>query len=307
MIKYLEHHFIDLTKYDTCVKLDRHSLPYGESWYLNTVCEKWDCLVLNDYDAVWPLPVRRKMGLKYFYRPFGIQQLGIFSKSQLSQEQETAFLSQLSRQTSYADLYGNEGQWAETDLPKGFRTDQLPNYVLPINRPYQEIFEGYNTNLKRKLKKVRQGQNLQLFEHDGPEVLIDLFRAERQKALKLPEAFYHNMKRVMFRALHSNQAKIYTVYGGPNQLLAGACFLETQGRSVFLFSALSALGKEYQAMPYLINEYIIFQSEKKGLLDFEGSRNPGLGRFYRSFGAEERPYYRLRYLNGPAWLQPLMK
>ena len=80
MIRYMQHHAIDRVKYDHCVRMDVKGLVYGFSWYLDTLTESWDALILNDYDAVWPLPVRTKWGLKYFFRPFAVQQLGIFSK-----------------------------------------------------------------------------------------------------------------------------------------------------------------------------------------------------------------------------------
>lgn len=302
MIKYVEQQYLDLEKYNTCVKRDQSALPYASSWYLNTVCEQWDALVLNDYDAVWPLPFRFKLGLKYFFRPYGIQQLGIFSKKSLSAEQMMAFGLELQKHARLADIYLNEDQAQSLKL-KGFRLEPQRNMLVDLNRSYAEIYQSFSTNLKRKLKKI-EGEKFQLFEHEGPKALLRLFQENRGKELALDPEFYQNMEGVMFKAMHKNMARVFTVYGGPNQLLAGAFFLEHQGRAVFLFSAVSDMGRDLNAMTYLINEYLIYQSGKMQVLDFEGSNQEGLARFYQSFGAQERAYHRLVFNRLP-W--PLSK
>lgn len=299
MIQFRSQAYIDLKKYDACVQRDTSSLPYAHSWYLNTVCEQWDCLVLGDYEAVWPLPYRRKFGMKYYFRPFGIQQLGIYSKSELSEANLLLFIQAMAKQVRFGDLYLNEGQFAP--IPAGIKgqLQEQSNFKLPLNRSYEQVYEGFNSNLKRKIKKSAQS-SMELFEHDGPEVLLKLFRENQGRDFGLNESFYKVMEKLLFQLMHKGLAKVYTVYGGPNQLMAGAIFLEYQSRSIFLFSATSAFGKEYNAMAHLINEYLIYHSDKFDYLDFEGSNKEGLARFYASFGAQEFKYPRL-YLNRLPW------
>jgi len=304
MINYREHHFIDIEKYDSCVKRNAQKIPYGLSWYLDSVCEQWDCLVLNDYDAVWPLPFRKKWGQKYFFRPFAIQQLGIFSKQTLSEEEILAFQQKLSENCRYADLYLNEGQLAKP-LSVKWELKSQDNLVLKLNRSYQEVYKGFSGNIKRKLKK-QQATAFDLFENDGPKVLLDLFIENKGRELNLTPEFYRSMEKAMFQIIHRGLAKVFTIYGGPNQLLAGVFFIEYQGRSIFLFSALSPMGKDLEAMTYLINEYLIYNSEKLLELDFEGSMQQGVARFYKSFGAEVINYNHLKY-NGLPWPMSLLK
>lgn len=303
MIQLKSQNYIDLKKYDLCVQRDSSSLPYALSWYLNTVCEQWDCLVLNDYDAVWPLPFRRKYGLKYYFRPFGIQQLGIYSKKPLSAEDRENFILQIPRNAMLTDIYLNEGQLRNLKRAASFVIQEQCNLKLALSQSYEKVYEGFNTNLKRKLKKSSQ-ENLSLFEHDGPEVLLQLFKENQGERLGLSDDFYRVFKTLLFQLMHRGMGKLYTLYGGPNQLMSGAFFLEYGDRSIFLFSANSELGKDHNALAYLINEYLIFNTEHFEFLDFEGSNQPGLARFYKSFGAEEFTYHRL-YRNRLPW--PLNK
>ena len=66
MIKFVQHKNVDTDKWDECIKKSVNSLPYAFSWYLDIVVEHWDALVLNDYEAVFPLPSKQKISIKVF-------------------------------------------------------------------------------------------------------------------------------------------------------------------------------------------------------------------------------------------------
>ncbi len=306
MIKYMQHHTIDRAKYDHCVMMDKRGLVYGFSWYLDTVAESWDALVLNDYDAVWPLPVRSKFGFKYFFRPYAVQQLGIFSKIELTEGAKLDFVKLLQKHSSYADVYLNEEQLVGLKSFKHIKSELNTNFTLNLNRSYREVYQGYKSNTKRNIKKA-DGNKLSIFEHDGPDVLINLFRAGKGASLNLDEEFYRVMKKAMFHCLHKGIGKLWTVYGPHNQVCAGAFFVETEKRSTLLFTGQTEIGRNMQAMFYLINEYIILWSGKPMTLDFEGSNLKSLARFYEGFGSSHLYYQRLKYNGLPLPLKWLKK
>ena len=63
---------------------------------------------------------------------------------------------------------------------------------------------------------------------------------------------------------------------------------------VNLLNFSTAKGKEVGAMPYLIDSLIKREADKHKYIDFEGSSVEGIARFYKSFGAENMPYYQLK-------------
>jgi hypothetical protein len=81
MIRFLKHNEVDTDRWDDCIKNSVNSMPYAFSWYLDIVVEQWNALILNDYEAVFPLPTRKKYTFTYAYTPSWIQQLGLFSKT----------------------------------------------------------------------------------------------------------------------------------------------------------------------------------------------------------------------------------
>ena len=55
-IKYLQNSEIDRKKWDRCIATSLQQLPYAYSWYLDAAAENWDAIVINNYEAVFPLP-----------------------------------------------------------------------------------------------------------------------------------------------------------------------------------------------------------------------------------------------------------
>ena len=305
MIRYVKHRHIDRKKYDHCVRKDPAGLVYAFSWYLDLVCESWDILVLKDYSAVWPLPVRRKFGMKYFFRPYAVQQLGIFSPEPLQQESLDAFIKAMQRQCVYSDVYLNENQFPQLQSFNNLKGHINLNLCLDLQRSYREIHHGFSQNTRRNIAKASKNK-LELFEQDDPAALISIFKANRGKDLALSNEFYRNVEQVMYKCLHNGMGKVWTVYDVRNTTCAGIFVVETEKRSVLLFTCLSEEGRDLRAMHYLLNEYIIYESGKDRVLDFEGSNLKSLARFYGGFGADEKHYLRIVYNGLPLplrWLK----
>jgi hypothetical protein len=256
-----------------------------------------------DYDAAMPLPVRQKWGMKYFFRPFGVQQLGIFSKTEVSDEVVVSFQKMIAENCTYADVYFNQGEHL---FPlKKAKIENNNNFTLPLNRSYERIYKDFSKGTKRNIKKG-QSNRWEVHEHGSPEQLVELFKNNKGGDLNLKPDFYKTMQRIMYAGIHGGWGKIWLAYSERNQPCAGFFMIEFQGRCIFLFSGNTEEGKSGGAMFYLINEYIILNSNKKELLDFEGSNNEGLARFYNGFGAKESNYQRLLYNNLPIplrWLK----
>ncbi len=304
MIELVLHNNLDTDKWDDCIKNDQSGLFYGYSWYLDILVPEWDALVYNDYEAVFPLIKGRKMGIQYLFRPYGTQQLGVFSKVYLSPRLVADFVEAIPKAYRYIDVFLNvenpiddlQGKWLKPNS----------NFVLDLNRPYRKIYEGYSKQTLRNLKKAKKHKH-RVFEYDSPDQLLRLFRANKGKEIDtLTEENYAKILQIMHVMLHKRRGYLWTIYDEHNTIIAGAYFIEMGGRIVMLFSATDQTGKEQHAMTYLLDELFIARAGDKILFDFEGSNIKGLARFYQGFGAEEQTYYNLHINRLPAplkWLK----
>ena len=148
MIAYVPYNSIDKIKYDTCLHRSAEFRVYAQSWFLDAVTEQWDLLVYKDYEAVMPLPFRRKWGLSYVFTPAWVQQLGIFSAHELSEVVREEMFRSIPRKFFLVDYCCNyRGVTSITDY------DIRKNYVLPLDQDMNLITRNFRKNRKSAFKK----------------------------------------------------------------------------------------------------------------------------------------------------------
>jgi hypothetical protein len=294
---YLQNHEIEYRRWDDCINNASHSNIYGYSWYLDIICEGWDAIIADDYSAVMPLPHKRKYFIDYVYPPFFAQQPGIYAVQGTNEATCHSFLNAIPDKFRFIEMNLTvANQWA----PSGFETKQLPDLMLNIDHPYDEIRNRYSDNHKRNLIKSEKA-GLSLLKQGITREVINMFRSNRGKDISnLKPHHYTLFIRLAEAAMHRGLGKVWTVSNRNGINCAGAVFFESAQKGYFIFSAVSNEGREVQAMHFLIDHYIREMSQKFKVLDFEGSADPNLARFYRGFGASEFLYLQVRKNRLPA-------
>lgn len=296
MIKYLTNSEINKDKWDDCIKKAVNGIVYANSWYLDIVADGWSALVENDYERVFPLIYGKKWGIHYLYQPVFSQQLGVFSQSILTEEVVGNFLKAIPPQFKFAEINLN----SYNKLPHGkYKSYEWINHELDLINAYDKTFNGFSTNLKRKIKKAEK-LDLAVLSNIKPEEIIRIFQENKGRDIKnLEEADYQKLRRLAYMGIYKGLVHNYGVYSPQNELCAGAIFIRSKHKIIFLFSGLTAEGRELNAMALLISSFIKDHSQHHITLDFEGSNDPQLARFYKSFGSITSTYPHLEINNLP--------
>ena len=291
MIKYLKHNEIDKKKWDECVKQSFNGNAYVSSWYLDLVHEDWEALVEDDYQRIMPLTLRKKFGITYYYQPFFTQQFGVFSISILNPDIIQEFIVSIPQHVKLIDINFN----SFNKLNKGkYQIVLNTNYLLDLINEYPKLASKYSNNTRRNLKKGLKS-NLTFMKGVKPEIVIRLFRANRGADIaKWDDQNYIVIQRIMYNAIHKGMGFTCGVYTEHNELCAAAFFLRNNNRLIFLFSGSNELARSNGAMTFLIDTVIRSNSPGGKILDFEGSNNESLARFYKGFGAKKTTYPRLK-------------
>jgi len=300
MIKYLTAEEINKDRWDLCINNSINSTVYAQSWYLDMVAGEWDALVEGNYESVFPLVSRKKWGIHYLYQPAFTQQLGIFSGKVLSEELVSRFIAAIPAKFKFAEF--NLNTYNKPGKGK-FNVHHWKNHELDLIKPYERIHKNYSTNLKRNLNKAEKN-NLEVLKNVKPDNIITLFREHRGKKVSGPkEEDYIMFTRLIYAAIYKGLAMTYGAYDQKNQLCAGIIFIRSKNKVIFLFSGLSEKGRKELAMPYLIDYFIRENAQKHLTLDFEGSNDPNLARFYKSFGSKEIYYPHIEFNRLPLLLK----
>lgn len=290
MLRYLKNGEIDTVKWDQCVSRAFNGNPCGYSWYLDKVCPEWSGIVQGDFERVMPLPSWSKGSVHYLMQPFFTQQLGVFSQLAISPETVKSFVEFIPGHFRYIDINLNS---FNTFTSNDFQVSEQVNYELDLIESY-EVLEGrYNSNLKRNLKKAK-ALPLSLSKSVRPDDVVKLFRENKGESLKLlKDEQYDLMLKLVYTLVHKGMCEVWGAYDEHNQLVAGIFWVFSHQKAIFLFSAVSSEGKEQLAMPWMIDQFIRENSGSAVTLDFEGSNDGNLARFYGSFGSKMLHYPRL--------------
>jgi hypothetical protein len=279
---------IDRKKWDETISMAENGTIYALSAYLDIVSPDWSAFIAGDYETVFPLPVKQRTGVLYVMHPIFNQQLGLFSQKSATEADWKIVLRALKKKFSLALLNISLVQ-PEIVKDAGFRYFVHNNYVLDMSSEYGQIRSGYSTNLKRNLQKA-DGYDPEIRKSNDSGLLIQLFKENKGQEIPfLNDQRYLILNRLITQMCAHELGKIEFVYH-ENEAVAGIFWAEWKNTSVFLFSAVSEKGKQLNAMPFLIDNYIIRNAGKIKRIDFEGSDNESIARFYRGFGAELYQY-----------------
>ncbi|MGI8893369.1 MAG: GNAT family N-acetyltransferase [Bacteroidia bacterium] len=302
MIKFVPHNEINKHAWEECINNSINALIYANSWYLDIVCPNWNAVIVDDYKAVFPLPSRTKLGIKYIYPPFFVQQLGLFFTEEKYNTENfiKLCLNEIPEEYKLVEIYLNEKNLITPDI--NCKIKNRKTYLLDLKENHEIIQKNYTKGLKGKIKKTQQ-DNIELINTDQPDKLINLFRENTGNNLnKFKEEDYLILHNLTNECIKRNSAEITLAYLD-NELLAGGIFLYYKNRITYLFSAASPQGKKYAAISLLLHHVIKEHSQKNYIFDFEGSMVESIAKFFRSFGSSESVYLHLKMNRLPRLLR----
>lgn len=290
MIHYLTPDRIDKSLWDDCVAHAINGNVYAWSWYLDIVHPGWEALVeIEDgkYLTIMPITRKKKYLVNYLCQPFFVQQLGVFSRLPIDEETVLGFLRSIPKKYRLVEIRLNE-QNPLPEVCKGVARHR--NHLLDLNKAYDLLYSDYHENTKRNLKKSLN-YSFELVKGVDMQQVIQLFRDNRGASVQhWGDAEYERLKRLTERAITSSNAFVYGVKTSENdEIICGALFMKSHQRITFLFSGNNVKGKECHAMTFLIDHVIRENAAQPLTLDFEGSDDENLARFYHGFGA--KPVY----------------
>jgi hypothetical protein len=280
-----------------------NGIIYGYSWYLDIVASGWEALVEDDYQSVMPLICRRKFGINYLFQPFFTQQLGVFSSNKFTEEKIKEFISAIPRKFAYFEINLNT-------FNKFSSMEMIihPNltHELDLIESYDKIKSGYSENLQRNLKRAASFE-LTIDKQISPKLIINLFKHNKGKQFdNIRESDYDILAELIETCLSKGRAQVWGVMTKERRLCAGAFFLESNGKVIFLFSGSNQVARSNGAMPFLIDRFICANAQLNLTFDFEGSNDLNLARFYKSFGSKECVYLQVK-VNRLPWYARFFK
>jgi hypothetical protein len=292
MLQSLSRNDIDKKKWDDCVLAAHCSSIYGTSVFLDTISDQWDALVWGDYEAVMPLPFRKKYGIHYLYQPLFTQQLGIYKKEKITRAESAMFLDGIPDKFKYASVNLNPDCFVYEGDKKLYSRD---NFIVDLNHSYESLHHNFSDKTRATLKQSKAYQ-LRLEPLKDSWKIIQLFSEYNIKyANRFAKQDYERLVKLINIYSEEHKVEQLGVFNGDGVLCSGGVFIKHLNRNIFLFSGNSQLGRQQRGMFFLLDCFIQKHAGTEMYLDFAGTTDPGLARFYKGFGSSIEHYPRLDF------------
>ena len=274
---------LDIEKYSKAINEALNYRIYAEYWYLDILTqEKWECWVYADYQVVMPVPLQNKLGFKFVLQPIYCQQLGVFYKEEIADELFREFEKKLHKYRVRSYCFNEEN--TERYNPKG---EKRVNYILDLNRPYEEIFTNYT---KHRRKDIRKSQKLEIqsIQTRNFENFIKL------KVSNYPHLLHLIDEKFLIKYLNKidERGKLIccNILDKNNKLIASQIFIKSGNRNICMGFARDKETENHNSSAFVI-DYLIQQfSDKNYFLDFEGSTNSEIAHFMEGFNPTKKYY-----------------
>ena len=278
-IQYVKAESIDREKWDRCIATAPNGIVYALSFYLDTMAPGWEALVLNDYEMVMPLPIRKKWGIRYIFQPSMTPILGVFGAATDKNIVEL-FLRSIPKDLRLWDLSLNAANDAS---PASYPLYRRTNCVLSLSPDYASLQNAYAENARRNIRKAID-TNCFVQKEVSISDIIAICRSEFPKFTKVEPGLFEKLDHIYHEPTLKKTS--YGVYNEQGDLQASAAFIFFKQRVYYWLVGNKAESKKYNASYLLIDSMIRDYAGSELILDFEGSDTKSVADFYLKFGAQ---------------------
>lgn len=279
-LRHIKHVDIDLKKWDNTVLSSKFPLVFAQSFYLNATCPKWDALVIGDYESVFPLTAKTKLGLNYLPQPSFTSQLGAYGK--VNSEVELAFYNYITKQFKLIEIELNASNKIKTEFVKPKWT-----FIIDYAKGY-----SYNQNTKRNIGKALKNNFAvkKVEAKDASELSKKFIDPFLSKEIGLSRPVIKTFNDLLESSIKHKSLATFKTVDSNNNIMALAHFVFNNKYALYLKGTNFDKNENSGSMHLLIDEAIKFFDGKVDVFDFGGGSSAGLASFYKGLGGEQFDY-----------------
>jgi hypothetical protein len=301
MIKYLKREEINVQKWDECILRSTSPQIFGCSFYLDVCCPDWSALVLNDYEAVFPINVKQKYFIKHLTQPYFIRHFGVYTAEPISDFKP--WIHELNILASYFNFNIFN---STNDFSSEYKSGEKIYQLLNLNLTYEALRKNYSESHIRKLKKISPLESTIVDITDYSIYINEFKNTITEKKLNYSDAHLKTLHQLMNELpKHCKIISKGLLLNG--ELVAGAYFVQYHNRLLYL-KGFRKFNTENDGGMFLLFDSIIKENSNLALtLDFGGSNNSNVRQFFKGFGAEDSVYLHLEKNELPFLIRWLKK
>lgn len=298
-------------KYKALCLSDKSVPIFSQPWWMDIVSGKecWDVSIVekgNQIVAAMPYYIKSYYGMRTLVQPPLTQHNGPWLKNVESSyakklAREKDLMSELIEGLPDFAIFKQSWSYKLTNwLPfywSGFQQTTRYSYVIEDLSDLDEIWSKFQTKIRTDIRKSTQRFGLKIEENPDIESFIRLNNmvfdrqgVARPYSAELVRALYQG-------ATERQQCRLFIASDDEGNQHASVLLIWDSQSAYYLMGGGDPNLRNSGATSLCIWESIKFASRVTKVYDFEGSMMEPVERFFRGFGAVQRPYYTLSKTN----------
>ncbi len=298
-LKYLDKE--DYDKWNEFVETSLQGSIFSKTWYLNALKVDYKILVIEEKNIIKAGVVLAKNEIKTYSNPMFDKYLGIIfmqtdgNKQKIisNQYKFVEKLAQELKEINSFDYYFHPmfTNWIPLSW-YGFTQQTRYTYRIENNKSLEEIKQLYHSNLKNDIKNAVKN-SISIKQNIPFEDLWDLVnKTFIRQGSKSP--FNKEKLKNFINTLEAKNAFIsFGAYDKNNRAISVSGIVYEKKSAYLLLNGIDIENQIRGANAYMIDESIKYFHNRCNYYDFEGSMLNGVEQFYRRFGGELTPYYKI--------------
>ena len=219
-IRFVKRKDIEDDKWDVCIGASANGSAFVYTWFLDLICDDWEAIVLGDYDAIMPLPVWRRMGIRQVYHPALLPYSGIINRVPLAMVVVTSMIEKI----PYLNIHLVMNAHNRLSLAMASQCQIYRYPVLDLISDLGRIEKQFRQDVFSIISEYKAKQLTVIRALNVGDYIQFLEQAEYGEKLDIED-----LQHVMTYAIRYKSAGMYAAYDKNNQMIAGAFLLKANG------------------------------------------------------------------------------
>lgn len=294
----------DKQKYRELCKSEPTIPIFSKDWWIDAVCgaDNWDVVLIEKDGKVvasWPYNMREKYGFNMITMLALTLSQGIWLRYPQGQKYvkrisyEKEIFTELIEKLPKVDSFTQSFHYSVTNwLPlywKGFQQTTAYTYMIEDLTNLAQVYDNFQSNIKTDIKKAQK--IVECFSDDDIEKFYNINKLtfERQN-IQMPHSL--DFLRIIDKACSENNCrKIFYAQDEQGRIHAAIYVIWDEQSAYYLMGGGHPELRNSGATSLLLWEAIKFAATVTKKFDFEGSMVESIERFFRAFGATQKPYF----------------
>jgi hypothetical protein len=292
-------------RYKTLCNQEKSIPIFSQPWWLDCVASKdgWDvCLVEKGGQIMGSMPyvIKNRIGFKLCSMPALTHTLGPWirpskAKSAKHLALQKKLMNQLIQQLPDFDYFSQNWHYSQTNwLPfywQGFKQSNNYTYVIEDLSDLDIVWSGLRENIRGDIRKASDRFNLIVDDNLSVVNFLELNKkvfVRQNKHSPYSDEFVHKLD---LSCIENNSRKIFIAIDEDGRKHAGVYLVWDKDSAYYLMGGSDPELRNSGATSLCMWEAIKFAATVVNKFDFEGSMIEPVERFFRAFGAKQKPYY----------------